>query len=882
MFYNQIQPENEYNVNENYLNFYLYYNDYISNCLKQCELFDIEIIDTLSSFNENIMNKNKDNLSTFLSMRNSIKEQKIRLEKYKNKYFDSAKEVFNQEHKYINLCDSLKKDSDDIKEVHMQLEKLQISSGEDAFAYQIELEKMNRIIEKSEVTYNQLKESFIINEKANGSFINFHFSKISKYFSEHVENLVELCDKLNKSYNNKTKENIIPNTIFENNKGICRLQKEEFINYENYLRNLEIIPKEQKLQENIKNIPNIKENNTIGPFVELNENSNTISSTNSKYLKLIESLLTSKEDISNNDISIAISEIDNNIDKAKEFLNNLLMFYENKNFIIIQCLQNLNHITNFISLIINTLQIDQSQLYSYIFDILSIAEETIYIDPGDPFKRYYLCRLLSSRCVLFTDKSFWMKIIEIQINSLVDIKVKEEIGKSDKNKASNKNSNVVQKIQSVLGTSAYKISQNKKIENEIMTSKIYSQNKPKIAVIVIEDFIQHFYNFNFDIVESIEIIVELSSMYNFNSEYVSYFSSILNSNMFNQKNKKTIKNNINEFIKLLQKEQCVKEKKDIIMLHSIIKFLPLEDLLKGMFLNHNICNNYKEQIYLNALNKYKDCPLNIYLLIWKRKLNYQKYTSSVNYKEIVQQIKEGKITHSSFEIINLDVIRTPFTSDVEKQREQLANILKVISVNIDTITYCQGMNYLCALFLSLLKDEEQVFFFYYSFLKSTQYTSLFINDFSLLKKYYYIFNRLLAIFLPEITMHFKTNNINATYYISSWFITLFANTYQNIENQDKPLILIRIIHSFIMNGWVSIVKTGICLIKHFENIILTLSSEELLYFLLNDIINMDFFQNVNVSHYDFLEEHFTIEDALIENIENEYYIQQRNINNNKK
>ena len=49
----------------------------------------------------------------------------------------------------------------------------------------------------------------------------------------------------------------------------------------------------------------------------------------------------------------------------------------------------------------------------------------------------------------------------------------------------------------------------------------------------------------------------------------------------------------------------------------------------------------------------------------------------------------------------------------------------------------------------------------------------------------------------------------------------------------------------------------------------------------SDIINMDFFQNVNVTQYDFLEEHFTIEDALIENIENEYYIQQRNINNNK-
>ena len=816
-------------------------------------------------------------------MRNSIKEQKIRLEKYKNKYFDSAKEVINQEHKYMNLCDSAKNNSDAIIEEHKQLEKLQISSGEDAFAYQIELEKMNRIIEKSESTYNQLKESFIINEKANGSFINFHFSKISKYFSDHVENLVELCDKLNKSYNNKTKENTIPNNIFENNKGIYRLQKEEFINYENYLRNIDTLPNENKIQENIKNIPNIKDNNTIGPFIDLTEHSNTISNSAPHYLELIENLLTSKEDISNNDISIAISEIDNNIDKAKEFLHNLLLFYENKSFIIIQCLQNLNHIANFIALIINTLQLDQSQLYSYIFDIINIAEETIYIDSDDPFKRYYLCKLLASRSVLFTDKSFWMRIIEVQINSMVDIRVKEEIGKSDKNKSNKNSNNVVQKIQSVLGTSAYKISQNKKIENEIATSKIYSQNKPKIAVVVIEDFIQHFYNFNFDIVESIEIIVELSSTYNFNSEYVSYFSSILNSNMFNEKNKKPIrnKNKENSLITLLKKGKSFKEKKEIIIVHSIIEFLSLREILQGMFLTNNIYNNYTELIYLNTFNKVKDYPLNICFIIWKRKLNFHKYKSSVNYKEIVQQIKEEKITHSSFEIINLDVIRTPFNSDVEKQREQLSNILKVISVTINSITYCQGMNYLCALFLSLIKDEEQAFFFYYSFLKSTLYTSLFMNDFSLLKKYYYIFNRLLAIFVPEITMHFKTNNINSTYYISSWFITLFTNTYQNIENHDKPLILLRILHNFIIHGWVSIVKTGICLLKHFENIILTLSSEELLYFLLNDIINMDFFQNVNITQYDFLEEHFTIEDALIENIENEYYIQQRNINNNK-
>ena len=75
---------------------------------------------------------------------------------------------------------------------------------------------------------------------------------------------------------------------------------------------------------------------------------------------------------------------------------------------------------------------------------------------------------------------------------------------------------------------------------------------------------------------------------------------------------------------------------------------------------------------------------------------------------------------------------------------------------------------------------------------------------------------------------------------------------------------------FIISGWKSIIKIGLCLIKHFEIKILSCDLEELLHFLINDILKYDFFQNENYDNLRKLYEKLKIENALIENIENEY------------
>ena len=185
------------------------------------------------------------------------------------------------------------------------------------------------------------------------------------------------------------------------------------------------------------------------------------------------------------------------------------------------------------------------------------------------------------------------------------------------------------------------------------------------------------------------------------------------------------------------------------------------------------------------------------------------------------------------------------------------------------------MNYIAAFLLTLIGDEEDSFYIYYSLLMSTDYGGLFPNDLEKLKKIFYVFDRLLNILMPEIYFYLKNNSITVSYFISPWFITLFTNAFQYIKEKDKPKVLLRIWDLFLFDGWKSIIKIGISLIKHFETKLLSLSSEDLLQFLINDIIKSDFFSNENFDTLMFISVNMNIEENLMLNIENEYEIKRK-------
>lgn len=159
---------------------------------------------------------------------------------------------------------------------------------------------------------------------------------------------------------------------------------------------------------------------------------------------------------------------------------------------------------------------------------------------------------------------------------------------------------------------------------------------------------------------------------------------------------------------------------------------------------------------------------------------------------------ENLQTNNFIETINLDVQRTPFENDIEKNRKAIFNILKALAYTKPQINYCQGMNYIAAFILEYIGNEEEAFYLFYSILCRTEYGEIFLNDLTRLKQFFYVFDRLMFINLPELHTYFKNNSIIVSYFLSPWFITMFTNCFQYIKEADNPKIIIRILDEFFL------------------------------------------------------------------------------------
>ena len=185
------------------------------------------------------------------------------------------------------------------------------------------------------------------------------------------------------------------------------------------------------------------------------------------------------------------------------------------------------------------------------------------------------------------------------------------------------------------------------------------------------------------------------------------------------------------------------------------------------------------------------------------------------------------------------------------------------------------MNYIAAFLLNITADEEESFYLFLGLVTSTKYGDLFKNDLAQLKVFFYIFERLISIYLPELYNFFLDNNIKVSYFISSWFITLFTNSFQHNDTQNNPKILLKIWDSFFTSGWKTIFITSISLLKTYESKIMLFPPEELLHFLIGDLIKENYFQNDNFTKYMNSLFNFTIEDELIDNLEKEFVMKRK-------
>jgi len=907
----------------------------IANEINQNNKLQSDIILQISDYIKFISNKNNSVLNDFRNLIEKVYYQKKIYEDSKSDYINCGKQLTIQEEKVTNLMSSNdtninKTPEGELEESQLRLKQLKKDFRKSENNYkEITQDTNNLYIAKNEEYFKILK-TFIENEESKENFFKCYFEK----YNYHLKNTLQLSNTITEyssSMLKKISEANNNNEIFKNQLNIflinneTRIKQETAIDYEEYKAQLcNMINKNRMFLK--------EENNNIRFNISLEDifnNGNKIGKSifNEDEKSIIEQLFL-LEDIDNFKFVQFCSKIKNNEKYAKDFIDVILDRYTST--IGVQIVNE----NNFIKLekILNNILLNnkvQKKLFELNFAIAYISEKTFYQDDKNPFYKIYLCKLLMDDNPIVKNKQFWLKLLKLKIMSslenkaakeskklfeeekLLEEKKRKEEKEKEKEKQSNSafsfgyKTNFMELAGSMVNSFWYGNDNDEKQKDEERQKEIYNsiyQSKTKeICLKTITEFSTHFACFCLNSLDVVDIISEITKEYNIKGEekMIKFLIAKINSNMYSIKNSKFYRgnkdpNNNNNKIKYLDKffnKNYIKRKigkntQSLIILNSM-KYLPFEDYINILKVNKttyklinkilykNILINVDEEVSEEDYNKnkipnvWKNPKLRI--TIWKILLKYK----HVNYEELVKNLEDKKI--ENLNIIKLDTKRMIFkeNKDPDSIKKALTNILSCLSICHQKINYSQGMNYIAYLLYEICGGEEEAFQIFNSLLTSTAYGDLFFNELSRLNKYFYVFDRLIFIYLPEISMHLKNKDLSVKYFVSPWFITLYTNSYKNIKDQNNPKVLIWILDLFIINGWKSIIKIGLCLIKHFETKILSCDLEELLRFLINDILKYDFFQNENYDNLRNIYEKLKIENALIDNIESEYDLKEK-------
>ena len=823
---------------------------------------DTSCAEKASEFSANFKTKNNESINSIYKLNTKLKEETSNLEKTKFDYFNANK-VADQ--------DYLKTQKETKKEEEMKKNKE---------IYEKSCKNLDIMKEKYFLKINSFNKNLALIEKNYASIVTKIYSeqekKISFYhevlnnlktqinnISEANKDIINILEKINKSQNVERDVG-----LFKDDYNYLDENKQRFI-FESFL-DYEVFRNKAVDKKNNMNKEKDKKNNSNWVFNKNDE-------TEEKINELIKNIFNGNDKINDEDITYLMNFVESNKENKDKFIAILKYNYTNNNqFLKINNIHNFNVLANLIQLIIDSYSNDIDSNLDKFYFMIKISENTLFCDTDFISVKNYLCQKTCSLNLL-KQKKFWMKLINTEIKEVTEEKTRAEIEKKEKG---NIRGNINEKSNSSFSNYWHIFSSgNKKVENEIVFGQKYKDNLPICCLEVIEKYIQHFSYFNIPKDKSIEIVKEIYNIYKFQKIYLDYFIYEINSN--NHSNKKVFINDIfevtqikydyNKYSFIYNEIKEISSPKLIAFINSL-KYLNSKEYFNIMLLNKEYYSPIKKIIYKIVLLKNPELSLEKKLLIWKTILNYSENKAKYNYEEIKKEIIAKSENKKGRDVIDLDVVRTNFDKDKEINQKKLSNILKSVVQSTPELIYNQGMNYVGAFMLNITNNEEDAFYLFLGFLTSTKYGHLFKNDLAQLKKFFYVFGRIISIFIPELYNFLLCNNIKVNYFISSWFITLFTNAYQYIKDKENPKIILKIFDLFFLNNWKSIIITSISLLKVYEPKIMLFNSEEILRFLINDVIKESYFENNNYDRFMYITQNFKIDDKLIDNIDKEFEI----------
>ena len=381
---------------------------------------------------------------------------------------------------------------------------------------------------------------------------------------------------------------------------------------------------------------------------------------------------------------------------------------------------------------------------------------------------------------------------------------------------------------------------------------------------IIQEIIQNSANFNFPTDICIDLVTKLTQEYKINKENMKFF--VLYANVCSC----TVRKKLNSDAKNFRIKNLDKNNKLLKILNLTLPFLEYNDFNNLLKLSKFFNKKLKKKICSYVLSP-EQVPKNLRLKIWEMFLQTSKIKEKYNYQQILKTANDQKIR----EIIILDINRTNFNpakfQNESDAKNKLLNILYATSTINNGVKYCQGMNFLVE-FLLEIYDEEETFYIFASLFETTEYSVIFTKDLHKMKVFFYVFKRIMTLYEPELSNYLNSSGVDYNFFLPPWFITLFTGSHQhhNKEEDDNTDLIVKILDNFIIYGWTAMMEFSCAMLHLYESFIMNLKHDEVMHFLINDILKSEFFGIKNKDNIIKACSFYKIKKKLVENIEAEY------------
>eukprot|EP01016_Furgasonia_blochmanni_P052076 TRINITY_DN8265_c0_g1_i3.p2 TRINITY_DN8265_c0_g1~~TRINITY_DN8265_c0_g1_i3.p2 ORF type:complete len:238 (-),score=78.54 TRINITY_DN8265_c0_g1_i3:166-795(-) len=192
-------------------------------------------------------------------------------------------------------------------------------------------------------------------------------------------------------------------------------------------------------------------------------------------------------------------------------------------------------------------------------------------------------------------------------------------------------------------------------------------------------------------------------------------------------------------------------------------------------------------------------------------------------------------------------------------------------------------NYIMAFLLTHTKNEDLAFNCFAA-MQNAHCGEIYVKEMKNFQLYIFIFSKLIAVYLPDLSGVLKKEEIDTQYYATSWFFSLFTNV---LHVGRKSSLVLQILDVFVLYGWKGMMQVFLIILEAYKDEIMKMEYETILKFFGGILKRPPFIELEDYKEkdpeFDYLTDikinvkarlqHFNFDDQVIEIIKKDYETQ---------